>query len=79
MYQALNEPRVEDGIPRRQFTVVNNCAEQIRLGATGGFVKSLADKTVESCPDGSVLDEAVSLPRVEASIVYALPDTARAM
>lgn len=60
IFKALNQPRVEDGIPRRQFTIVNNCAEQIRLGATGGFVKPLADKTMETCPDGSVLDEAVS-------------------
>lgn len=51
---------MEDGKPRRKFTIVNNCAEQIRLGATGGFVKPLADQTVETCPDGSVLDEAVS-------------------
>lgn len=47
-------------MPRRKFTIVNNCAEQIRLGATGGFVKALADPTIETCPEGSVLDEAVS-------------------
>ncbi|CAN0051618.1 unnamed protein product [Scytosiphon promiscuus] len=57
--KALNAPRVEDGLPRRKFTVINNCEEQIRLGATGGFVKRLDNSDEESCPDGSVLDDAV--------------------
>lgn len=47
-------------MPRRQFTINNNCDGQIRLGATGGFVKSLTNPTVETCPDGSVLDDKVS-------------------
>lgn len=41
--------------------MVNNCHEQIRVGATGGFVKRLAYPEEESCPDGSVLDAAVSM------------------
>lgn len=56
----MNKPREEDGLPRRKLTVTNNCEEQIRLGATGGFVKRLDNANEESCPDGSVLDEAVS-------------------
>lgn len=50
---------MDDGVPRRQFTVVNNCNEQIRIGATGGFVKYKTDED-ESCPVGTVLDESVS-------------------
>eukprot|EP00903_Cladosiphon_okamuranus_P015353 g14179.t1 len=79
--EALNQPRVEDGMPRRRFTINNHCAEQIRLGATGGFVKSLTDPTIETCPDGSVLDEAVGacfwgLPLPEDGATYDMePDS----
>lgn len=55
---------MDDGIPRRQFTVTNNCGEQIRIGATGGFVARIEDPDEESCPAGSVLDENVSATRV---------------
>eukprot|EP00752_Nemacystus_decipiens_P017488 g15679.t1 len=64
--EAMNEPRVEDDMPRRKFTIVNNCAEQIRLGATGGFVKSLTNNG--TCPSGSVEDEAVG------ACFWALPE-----
>lgn len=57
--KAQEGPKESDGIPRRKFTVINSCFEQVRLGATGGYVKALDDFTVESCPEGSVLDEAV--------------------
>ncbi|CBJ30709.1 thaumatin-domain containing protein [Ectocarpus siliculosus] len=56
---AQEGPKESDGVPRRKFTVINSCFEQVRLGATGGYVKALDDPTVESCPEGSVLDEAV--------------------
>lgn len=57
--KAQNGPKESDGVPRRKFTVINSCLEQVRLGATGGYVKALDNPTVESCPEGSVLDEAV--------------------
>ena len=50
---------MDDGVPRRQFKLINNCNEQIRVGATGGFVKKLENED-ESCPVGSELDLAVS-------------------
>ncbi|CAN0382645.1 unnamed protein product, partial [Ascophyllum nodosum] len=53
-----NAPHVDDGVPRRQFKLINNCNEQIRVGATGGFVKKLENED-ESCPVGSELDLAV--------------------
>lgn len=50
---------MEDVKPRRKFTINNNCVDQVRLGATGGYVKALEDPSMETCPEGSVLDEAV--------------------
>ncbi|CAM9783476.1 unnamed protein product, partial [Choristocarpus tenellus] len=44
-----------DEVPRRQFTVTNNCNEMVRLGSTGGFV-TWSD---QDCPDGSIHDPAV--------------------
>eukprot|EP00904_Undaria_pinnatifida_P003700 jgi/Undpi1/13330/HiC_scaffold_8.g02989.m1 len=74
--EIQNAPHVDDGVPRRKLTMINNCNDQIRIGATGGFVTHIKDET-ETCPEGSVLDDVVgacfwSLPLPEDGKSYDL-------